>query len=249
MTLSSTLYHVLVSDIGRCCAGSFGFRASLGRSMMVASPIPSGTVWLVHMCSMSRCVISIVALPPAFSTSAHMLSGPGALSFAMFSMVFLTSVSSGASVLGWLLCPSSGGLWVEYISCQKVSNLILSSSLSMVAGLFRFRCDSLIFLIIFHQSGVVAIICSMLWRSFCFLWWCLSFLLYSAPRLSRLSRCISALCPFAVMALYFQCAILCCYLSLISWMFFSLILGACRAVFSASCMICLYSLYLSSVVL
>ena len=97
--LSRTLYHVFVSDIGRCCAGSFGLRASLGRSMMVASPISSGMVLLDHMCSIRLCVISIVALPPAFSTSTHMLSGPGALSFARLIMAFRTSVFVGAFVV------------------------------------------------------------------------------------------------------------------------------------------------------
>ena len=98
--LSSTLYHVLVSEIGRCCAGSFGLRASLDRSMIVASPIAVGMVLLFQMCSMRWCVISNVALPPAFRASAHMLSGPGALSFAMFIIAFLTSSYVGAAVGG-----------------------------------------------------------------------------------------------------------------------------------------------------
>ena len=101
MILSSTLYHVLVSDIGRCYAGSFGLRASLGSRMIVASPISAGTVLLFQIWSIRLCVISIVAFPPAFRASDHMASGPGALSFAMPLTALLTSFIVGAVVGGW----------------------------------------------------------------------------------------------------------------------------------------------------
>ena len=108
--LSRTLYHAFVSEIGLYFSGSFGFLASLGSRIIVASPIRSGTCFAFHTCSMRLCVISVVAFPPARSASAHMLSGPGALSFAMCCITFRISSLLGASVGDCLLCCSSGGL-------------------------------------------------------------------------------------------------------------------------------------------
>ena len=63
--LSRILYHVFVSDMGRCCFGSFGFLGSLGSSIIVASPIPSGTSLLSHIFVMSLCVMSTAISPAA----------------------------------------------------------------------------------------------------------------------------------------------------------------------------------------
>ena len=117
--LSSDLYQILVSDIGLYRAGSFGLYASLGKSIMVDSPSSGGTVLLVHMCSMSLWVISSAAFPPACNASAHMISGPGAVSFARFFITLLIVARLRAWVGNWLLCVSSGALLSAYMFYQN----------------------------------------------------------------------------------------------------------------------------------
>ena len=132
---------------------------------------------------------------------------------------------------------------------QKALKFALSSSLSVAVGWFLLLCWSLTFLIIFHQSGVVAMICSMRLRSLFFLCSLFRFLVSSAPILSRVSLCMSAFCPLAVSTLYFQCAILCYCRSLMSSRLRSPMWGRFLVASRASCIVVTYQLYRSSTVL
>ena len=106
MILSDILNHVLVRDIGLCWAGDLGCLGSFGRRMIVAYPSSFGMLFSCHMCDMSLYVISSVIFPPAFSASAHIWSGPGALLFVRFLIIERTLSLVG----GVVLCYSSVGL-------------------------------------------------------------------------------------------------------------------------------------------
>ena len=97
ISLSRILNHVLVNEIGRCCAGALGLLGSLGSSTIVASPMVSGTSLVSHMFVMSLCVISMATSPPACIASALMLSGPGALPLARRLITLLISALDGGS--------------------------------------------------------------------------------------------------------------------------------------------------------
>ena len=169
MILSRTLYQVLASEIGRYCAGSFGNCEFLGSSTIVAWPICAGTSLVSHMCVISLCVILAAVFPPAWRTSAQMLSGPGALFFARFCIVYLTSFNVGGGVGSFGLCSKFGGLYSVYRFLQKSVNSSISVLDSFTDGFSPLLCWSLTFLIIFQQSGVLAMICSIWRRSLPFL--------------------------------------------------------------------------------
>ena len=239
MILSSTLYQMFVSEIGLCCAGSFGCWAFLGIRMMIASPISSGIDLLSQMCFMRWWVISIVALPPAYSASAHISSGPGALSFANPCMVILISSMVGGSEEVSVVCCNVGGLSSVYICCQKSTNCYSSSSFSLVVGFpFLLSC-SLIFFIIFHQSGVFAMICSIYLKSLLFFSALLVLLLSSLPKLSSLSFATFVLWPLEASTLYCQWATRCSCFSLIRSMFLVLSRGNLVVFRSDRCIACL----------
>ena len=122
-----------------------------------------------------------------------MSSGPGALSFANPCIVVLNSSMVGGSEEVSVVCCNDGGLSSVYICYQKSTNWCSSSSFSLVVGFpFLLSC-SLIFFIIFHQSGVFAMIYSIYLKSLLFLSALLVLLLSSLPKLSRLSFAKNAL--------------------------------------------------------
>ena len=116
---------MFVREIGLCCTGSFGFLASLGSSIIVACPSCIGMSFFSHMWVIRACVISTVVFPPACSTSAQMLSGPGALFFARFRIVNLTSFSVGGGVEFIRLYSRSGGLYSpsRKVATKKVARV------------------------------------------------------------------------------------------------------------------------------
>ena len=110
-SLSITLVHTLVSDIGRCCAGSLGLCLSFGIRKMLALHISLGTSCSCHISCVSLVVIWKVTLWPYFSSSAVSLSGPGAFLIGRWSITYFIFHFPGGSVMVFSFSPISSSSW------------------------------------------------------------------------------------------------------------------------------------------
>ena len=127
----------------------------------MALPSSSGTFLVSHICFINWWVIAAAALPPACSASAHMLSGPGALSFASSRMIAFIVCLLGGFEAGCVLGSRFGYLSSAYVLDQKLMNLSASSCSSFAVGFSFLLCCSLIFFISFQLSVVFAIFASL----------------------------------------------------------------------------------------
>ena len=96
ISLSMTLSHTFISDIGLCACGDLS-PPFLGIRQIKALLKSSGISLVVHICCTNDMVMSSAVLPPFLSSSAEMLSGPGAFLFARACSTFVISSSVGAS--------------------------------------------------------------------------------------------------------------------------------------------------------
>lgn len=106
-SLSMTFVHMFVSEIGRCCIGFFTSLRSLGMRKILALHISYGTICCSHMSCTSLTVISSPAIPPCFSSSAVIPSGPGAFLIGRWSTMYFICCLSGSSLEILSLSPIS----------------------------------------------------------------------------------------------------------------------------------------------
>ena len=177
ISLSMTLVHTFVSDIGLCYMGFFMSYLSLGMRNMFACHICFGMFCCRHMSCINLTVISHATGPPCFRSSAVIPSGPGAFLMGRWSTILFIVVLFGGSLLTFSFCPISSVS--SYRLVQYSLNYCFSVLFSVGCGFSLCLVIVFNFLTMSHASLAPAISCSILLSFLFYFRWVVSCLLYS----------------------------------------------------------------------
>lgn len=158
--LSRILTHRFIREMGLWFCGSSRLSFPLGMRHILAWLSFGGMIVVFQISCISLIVISYAGCPPFWMSSAVMPSGPGALFFGIFWIVFRILARSSEHWVDALLIFGCSGLW--YIPCQKWMNCLTCGPSSSYSFCYLFLIVLLMFFVRSHISVGVDRICSIL---------------------------------------------------------------------------------------